>query len=263
MRKKYFNLSFDQIEEKKALEICREIIRGHKLKSLFFLNAHCFNVAQKNVRYKQALNSADLILNDGIGLKLGGYLTGLRITNNLNGTDLIPKIIEMGIEENKKFYFIGSTTETLRKAKEELEKKDKNIQIEGVYHGFFTEKDEQYIIDEINRKEIDILIVGMGVPKQELWIEKIRKELKTVKLSIAGGAIFDFISQRIKRAPLWMQKMNIEWIFRLLIEPKRMWKRYLVGNFEFFFKVLYLSFRTKINPKNTATNKTYPLDANS
>ena len=242
MRQPYFNIFLDIVDKTNALKICSEILTNNSCKTLFFVNAHCFNVAQKDTEYRNVLKNSDYIFNDGIGLKLGSLLAGVRFIDNLNGTDLIPEIIKEGVRQNKNIYFVGCPVGVGLRAKHNLEKQYKKINIVGVWHGFFSEEEEKKIVIDINEKKTDILIVGMGVPKQELWISKIKSQLTTVKICIAGGAIIDFIAGDIKRAPSWMRNLNLEWMYRLYLEPRRMWKRYLIGNFYFFynlFKRLY------------------------
>ena len=114
----------------------------------------------------------------------------------------------------------------------------------GIYHGFFSSTEENMIIEEINSRKVDVLIVGMGVPKQELWITAIKDKLETAKLCVAGGAIIDFIAGNVTRAPKWMRVMQIEWLYRLFLEPKRLWRRYLIGNIKFLYYVIFKCIRT-------------------
>jgi N-acetylglucosaminyldiphosphoundecaprenol N-acetyl-beta-D-mannosaminyltransferase len=241
MRKSYFNIPLDITDREEALKTCSDVLGGKVCKSLFFVNAHCFNIAQENLLYKNALKNSDLIYNDGIGIKIGSYFAGVKLKNNLNGTDFIPEIIQLCAKQNKKIYLLGTKEDIVLKAKLALEQEYNNIMIVGTHDGFFSEADEKKIVNDINECKPDILIVGMGVPRQELWISKIKNDLNTVRLCIAGGAIIDFLAGAIKRAPKWMRKNNIEWIYRLYLEPKRMWKRYLIGNFRFIcFVILHL-----------------------
>lgn len=237
MRKSYFNIFLDVVNKEEALQICSTVLTENICKSLFFVNAHCFNVAQIDFEYRNALNKSDYIFNDGIGLKIGSYLAYVHLKDNLNGTDLIPEIIDLGVKMSKRIYLVGSGIGVAQRAKINLEKLYQKINIVGTWNGFFSVDEEEQIINNLNNSKADILIVGMGVPKQELWINKIRNRLTTVQICIAGGAIIDFIAGDIKRAPIWMRKLNIEWIYRLYLEPGRMWKRYLIGNFLFFFNV--------------------------
>lgn len=237
MKTNYYNIVIDLWDQNEALSCIRNILLQDTHKTVFFLNAHCFNLAQKNTTYFNALQSSDYLLNDGIGISLGGWLKGIRFPDNLNGTDFIPLIIKEGYMSNKTFYFLGTKDHVLEKAKVNLEEKFPGIKIVGMHNGFFSEMDTKDIIHEINRLKADIIIVGMGVPRQEIWAHENMDQLPDVKLFVAGGAILDFLSGTISRAPLWMRQLKIEWIYRLYLEPKRMWKRYIIGNILFFYNI--------------------------
>lgn len=229
MRQQLVNLNVDNLSESQALDACKQALQTTPCKSLFFINAHSFNIAQQHEEYHAAVNSSDLVFNDGIGIKLFAQLNDIHFHDNLNGTDLIPKIIELGVRESLSFYIVGSSPAFVRDASKKLAEQYTNIRINGAHHGFFSEQEEMAIIRDINEKNTDILIVGMGVPRQELWIGKVRDHLQTVRLCIAGGAIIDFISGHIQRAPRIIRRINMEWVYRLSLEPRRLWKRYLVG----------------------------------
>ncbi len=244
MRQSYFNIFLDILDRNGAIEKCENAVLGKSCKTLFFVNAHCFNVAQNNDEYREALNSADLIFNDGVGLSLGSVFANVKFKDNLNGTDLIPQLIESVVKHSKNIYLIGGKVGIAEKAKTVLENRHKNINIVGIYHGFFSSTEENMIIEEINSRKVDVLIVGMGVPKQELWITAIKDKLETAKLCVAGGAIIDFIAGNVTRAPKWMRVMQIEWLYRLFLEPKRLWRRYLIGNIKFLYYVIFKCIRT-------------------
>ena len=237
MKTDFYNIEIDLMGQNEALLCVKDVLLHNTRRTLFFLNAHCYNLAQKNATYMNALRSSDYLLNDGIGISIGGRLKGIKFPDNLNGTDFIPQIINEGYNSGKTFYLLGTKDHILEKAKANLEEKFPGIMIVGMHHGFFSEKDSKSIIHEINRLKADIVIVGMGVPQQEIWIHENRNEMPEVKLFIAGGAILDFLSGTISRAPLWMRRLKMEWVYRLCLEPKRMWKRYIVGNILFFYNI--------------------------
>lgn len=250
MRSLFFNVPIDIMSREEVLDSCLKIMQGEKCKLLYFINAHCLNVAQKSKNYLQSLFEADIVLNDGIGMKIASFLTKYRFKDNLNGTDLIPQLIQLSVLHGKKIYLIGGKPGVAILAKKRLEKQYPAIKICGVNHGYFSPRDPAIICD-INRSKPDVLIVGMGVPLQELWIKDAKNELSSVKLCVAGGAILDFISGTIPRAPLWMRKLNLEWFYRLILEPDRMWRRYVLGNFKFFANILYLFFKQQQNQLST------------
>lgn len=239
----YYHLRLHLLTEAQALEKCSEfILEAMTCKSLFFLNAHCFNISVQNSHYQGALNQADLLLNDGIGIKIGAWLNKTPIKANLNGTDLIPKILSQASLDKKKIFLLGGKPGVAEKAAHQLKKQIPGIEIVGVLDGYI--KDPHVIIDAINKSQASVLVVGMGVPLQELFIAQNKEKLSSVKLAIAGGAILDFISGEVPRAPQWLRRLSLEWLYRLLLEPRRLWKRYILGNVEFLYRVVVFKLRT-------------------
>lgn len=226
---------FDDEEEVLAL-LSKDIDSGRSIE-LFFLNAHCFNLAQKDREYFDILNSCDYLLNDGIGIKIASKIEKLVLKKNLNGTDFIPEIAEMASKKGYKIFLLGAKDGVAEEAAVKLKEKFEGLQIAGVHSGYGL---DDSVLEMINNSKADILIAGMGVPMQEKWIRENKSKLGSVKLFVGGGAILDFLSQRIRRAPLLMRKIGLEWVFRLCLEPGRLWRRYLVGNFLFFYYILVL-----------------------
>lgn len=226
---------FDDEEEVLAL-LSKDIDSGRSIE-LFFLNAHCFNLAQKDRGYFDILNSCDYLLNDGIGIKIASKIEKLVLKKNLNGTDFIPEIAEMATKKGYKIFLLGAKDGVAEEAASKLKEKFEGLQIAGVHSGYGL---DESVLEMINNSKADILIAGMGVPMQEKWIRENKSKLGSVKLFVGGGAILDFLSQRIRRAPLLMRKIGLEWLFRLCLEPGRLWRRYLVGNFLFFYYILVL-----------------------
>lgn len=203
---------------------------------VFIVNAHTLNLAWENPRYRDILNSADLVLNDGVGLNWAARLFGDPFPENLVGTDFIPRLMGEFQEKGYSFYFLGSPPGVAEKAAHNLRGRFPRLRILGAHHGYFAPEEEKQVISEINRLNPDILLVGLGNPFQEEWIHRNFKSLN-VKVSIGVGAFFDYMSGRVRRAPRWMLNNGMEWVFRLLVEPKRLWRRYLVGNPKFIFRV--------------------------
>ncbi len=231
---------FDDEEEVLAL-LSKDIDSGRSIE-LFFLNAHCFNLAQKDREYFDILNSCDYLLNDGIGIKIASKIEKLVLKKNLNGTDFIPEIAEMASKKGYKIFLLGAKDGIAEEAAVKLKEKFEGIQIVGVHSGYGL---DDGVLEKINNSNPDILIAGMGVPMQEKWIRENKRKLACVKLFVGGGAILDFLSQKIRRAPLFMRKFGLEWVFRLCLEPGRLWRRYLVGNFLFFYYILVLKLGLK------------------
>lgn len=229
---------FDVLFNNDSLEDCLNFIKTtideKSKKTLFFINAHCLNLSFEDKEYKSCLQKADYILADGSGVNLACNILNTPLKENLNGTDLLPSICELSGEKSYNIYLLGAKKGVAQTMKENLLQKYKNLQIVGVQDGYF--EDEESVINDINSKKVDILFVAFGAPMQELFIEK-NKDKLNVKLFLAVGGLFDFYSNKIKRAPLFLRELGMEWIYRMIQEPKRMWKRYILGNPLFLYRV--------------------------
>ncbi|MFW5700083.1 MAG: WecB/TagA/CpsF family glycosyltransferase [Cyclobacteriaceae bacterium] len=247
----FYNVKLDITSKSLVLERCKQFFNSDAPHTIFFLNAHCFNISQQNSEYRHAINKSDLLLNDGIGIRLASFLANIKIGENLNGTDLIPEILALASIEKKKIYFLGGIEGVAEKAAFRIKRLIPGIQITGYRSGYFKDQEQENLIEEINNSGAEILILGMGVPKQELWAFRNTSLLTNIKIIIAGGAILDFISGHVRRAPLWIRKIHMEWLYRLAKEPKRMWKRYIIGNFIFFFNLLRIRYFSDKNFQET------------
>ncbi len=238
-KKEYYHLKLDICSTKDFLqEINQTLIKPTPLpKLVYFINAHCFNISLKNTIYLKALRKADYVLNDGIGIKIGARLLNIDLIENMNGTDLIPKLIKLSYQNKKRIFLLGAKDGIAKKAAQKLKTIYPDILISGYASGYF-EKNQINIVNQVISSETDILIVGMGVPKQEIWLMENKTKLNNVCLAVAGGAILDFLAEEVKRAPLWLQKIGLEWMFRFLQEPRRLFKRYFIGNITFLFHLL-------------------------
>lgn len=248
MKTQFYNIYLDLHTTETALEACCLHYHKGKKTSIYFVNAHCFNIAQRNEQYREVLKQGDLILNDGIGIKLAANLDGIKLWENMNGTDFIPKILKHCQEEGHGVFFLGSQPGVIEKAADHAQKKFKGLNINGYHHGYFPKSQNPIIVNQINQSRATLLIVGMGVPRQEIWLGKHLDQLNHVRLAIAGGAVLDFLSGHVKRAPGWMRRLGMEWIYRVAQEPTRLAKRYFVGNL--FFLVTILLYQLHIKPKS-------------
>lgn len=184
--------------------------------------------------YLQIQNSANLRIPDGRPLSLVAKLKGYKSAKRVAGPDLMQRIFEQSTLNNYKHYFYGSTPETLKALKENLLKKFPTIQIVGMFSPPFRElssKEDKEIIEKINEANPDIIWVGLGAPKQEVWMNSHKNKVKGLMIGVGAG--FDYHAGKFKRAPKWMQNLSLEWLYRLFQEPKRLFKRYMKTNFRF------------------------------
>lgn len=203
-----------------------------------FINAHCVNMAHKDRAYRSSLRSFDALFADGIGMRIAAQASGQDLIDNVNGTDLFPYICEEAVEKKVPIFLLGAAKGRADEVARRMAAAYPGLSFAGTHHGFFaSEDDEARVIDQINSSGAGILFVALGVPAQEIWIERNRDRL-TPKVILGVGALFDFYSGAIARAPLPLRKAGLEWAWRLALEPRRLWNRYVVGNIEFLTRVL-------------------------
>jgi exopolysaccharide biosynthesis WecB/TagA/CpsF family protein len=199
-----------------------------------FCNAHTANIARSNAEFAAALQQMT-IFNDGVGVDLASRsLYGTAFPDNLNGTDLTPRLLD-GLPTGTPVYLLGSPPGVAEQAAAALEGSH-GISVVGTHHGFFAADEEEEIVAAIRDSGARLVLVGMGNPRQEMWAARHSRAIKVPLLCV--GAFLDFSAGRISRAPALMRAMRVEWIYRLILEPRRMAKRYVTGNLSFLFAVL-------------------------
>ncbi|MBI1290648.1 WecB/TagA/CpsF family glycosyltransferase [bacterium] len=201
-----------------------------------FVNANNFNLAIERPEYMKALRAAELVLPDGIGVKLALQMSGGALRRNLNGTDLFPHLAESLASEQWPIFLLGATSEILDRASANIRAKHPGLSIAGMRDGYFKPEDEDALCREINDSGAMALVIGMGTPRQELFVFRNVDRLR-VPLVLSMGGLLDFLGEKNRRAPLWMRQTGLEWVFRLLQEPGRMWRRYIIGNPLFLWRV--------------------------
>ncbi len=209
---------------------------GHR--HVAFVNPHCFNLSTREADYRDILKRADMVLPDGIGIKIAGKLIGAEVKENVNGTDMFPRLCQYAQEHNKRLFLLGAAPGVSELTRRNMVKRFPGLDIAGAWHGYFEDhsSEEDEIIAAINHVHPDFLLVARGVPGQERWIDRNLSRLD-VGVAMGVGGLFDFYSGRIKRAPIWVRELGLEWFWRLAMEPRRMANRYLVGNPLFIMNV--------------------------
>ena len=215
-----------------ALQKIDALVKSKRSCHAAFINAHCLNLACKDEAYKRILNECSEVFADGIGAKIGAKMLGYRVEENVNGTDMFPLLAG----KPYRIYLFGGAPGVAAAALENAKKLGGKAEFTGCADGFFKEKSEEEIFTELAEQKADILLVALGVPRQEEWIRNNLEKFPGC-VAIGVGGLLDFVSGRIPRAPLWMRKLNIEWCFRLYCEPVRLFKRYIIGNPLFIARV--------------------------
>lgn len=206
-------------------------------KSVFFVNPDCLNKIFRDREYFQVLQAGDLVLPDGIGLTVAGNMLQTPLKENVNGTDMLPFLCEMAARENFSLFLLGGRPGVAADMAGKLAEQFK-VKIAGTENGYFDrEKEKDHIIETINQTGAEILLVAFGAPLQEKWISENRSALNA-KVMMGVGGLFDFYSGNTRRAPRWLREIGLEWLYRMLQEPGRMWKRYVIGNPLFLYRVM-------------------------
>lgn len=209
------------------------------------INAHSYNTLKKDTLFRQALQASDMLLPDGISVVLAMRLLKGRKIKKIAGFDLFLYEMRRVHEQRGKCFFLGSSEQTLRLIKERAQREHPDLQIYSYsppYKPIFSEEDSRSMIEAVNKVEPDVLFVGMTAPKQEKWTYEYFDQLRAGHICCIG-AVFDFYAGTVKRAPKWMIQIGLEWFYRLIREPRRMWRRYLIGNTLFVIGILKEKFR--------------------
>jgi alpha-1,3-mannosyltransferase len=217
-------------------EVDRAFAAGQQLK-VSFANSHTLNLANSNDRFRAVLQNF-LVLNDGLGVDIASrYKFGRPFTANLNGTDFIPDYLA-STRHCLRIYLIGTSDTAINRAAERLRNRYPRHAVVGQRNGFFIGPDDvEDTCQNIRAARADCVLVGMGNPLQELWIDEFGAKTGA-KVLFGVGALFDFEAGNVRRAPEWIRCLRCEWVYRLLQEPRRLAQRYLVGNFQFLSRVL-------------------------
>jgi exopolysaccharide biosynthesis WecB/TagA/CpsF family protein len=208
-------------------------------------NAYTLNSAAGDPAYGDVLRRADFVLNDGKGVMMAARLLGDRFPADLNGNFLTPLLLRRVADRGWPVYLLGARPRVAAAASDVLTAAIPRLQVAGVHDGYFTPADLDGVIAGIRDSGAEVLLVALGNPRQERWLDE-HLEKTGVRIGVGVGAFFDFQTGTLQRAPAWMNRFGLEWVHRLALEPRRMWRRYLVGNPLFLARV----FRSRLARKS-------------
>ena len=215
-------------------------INGGDKQIFSYANIHALNIAYSTGWFKDFLLQSRLTFCDGVGLQFSAALTGQRLHDRFTPPDFVGCICDVAVQRGWRIYFLGAKQGVARRAADKMMAMYAGLQIES-HHGYFnmlTGGDQNTaVVQKINQFQPDILVVGFGMPLQERWILDNLDSLD-VKVLFPAGAMFDYLSGSLPRAPRWMTDRGLEWLGRLIVEPRRLWKRYLLGNPLFFLRLI-------------------------
>ena len=237
----FLNTRFDRMSSEEAVELLQVRLLRRQGGRVYYANAHTMVTAAKNRALSEALEQSDLLLADGSGVRWGSALLGTPLVHNLNGTDLVPTLCKAGAVKRLSVYLLGGKPGVAEEAAANLAKAYPGLVIAGTQHGYFSQEETQQVLKAIRAARPHLLLVAMGVPLQEIWINQYASQLPGITCMGVGG-LFDFLAERVARAPLSIRAVGMEWLWRLMMEPTRLWKRYIIGNFVFFGLVVAYAF---------------------
>lgn len=230
-KSRLFGLAVDNTRLSLAAREMAQAARDKRTMRAVFVNAHTINTAMADTHYKAVVSSADRIYADGSGMAVAARMCGTPLMDNVNGTDLFPLLCREAIAAGTTIFLLGGKPGVAEEAARTIRDFGMGAAIAGTHHGYFEHgsSDEDRVIGLINASGAKIVLVAMGVPLQDQWAERNASRLDAPVIAGVGG-LFDFFSGRVVRSPKVMRTLGCEWVWRLALEPRRMARRYLIGN---------------------------------
>lgn len=238
----FLGVQMDAITMKETLDVCQKFIESGKPHQHVVVNTAKVVDMQKNKELFDDVTGADLINIDGMGVVWGARLFGRKVPERVAGIDLFDNLLSLSEKKGYKVYFFGATQEVLENLVKNMKEKYPKLKIVGYRNGYYDEKEQLAIAKEIKKSKAQLLFVGMSSPKKERFI---KGQLKNTGVSFAMGVggSFDVFAGKTKRAPKWMQKSGLEWFYRFLQEPRRLFKRYFSTNTKFAWLLIKYAFK--------------------
>src|SRR5690606_32926739 len=237
------NSFYNNLSMKETMALIKKAIDKKSQIHHTVINAAKVVALQKDLQLRKSVNESDIINLDGQAVVWAAKFLNNPAKERVSGIDLMVNLVEMAANHNYKVYLLGAKEEVVSKLCQIYTEKYGENLIAGYRNGYFTKEEEQLVINDIVSTKPDLLFVAITSPKKENLLYKYRNELAAGSCILGVGGSFDVLAGYTKRAPLWMQKVGIGWFYRFIQEPKRMWKRYLVGNTRFILLVLKNKFR--------------------
>jgi N-acetylglucosaminyldiphosphoundecaprenol N-acetyl-beta-D-mannosaminyltransferase len=226
------------VEELQA-EVGR-LAQGERRGLVLNVNAHCLNVCYEDPALRAFFDNADVVFCDGVGVMLAARILGGRIPERITYADWAWRLAAFAAAEGLSLFFLGARPGVASEAAKRLKERYPELEISGVHHGYFDHSpgspENEAVVREINAAAPDILLVGLGMPLQERWLMENFRRLDA-GVSLTGGAVFDYVSGRLRRGPRLLTNNGLEWLARFIAEPRRLWRRYLIGNPLFLLRV--------------------------
>lgn len=237
----------DRVTKDQMLSRVLDMAQSPTLHRVYYVNAHCLNLAQGDHEYRRLLNSGDLVYCDGAGVRFASQLLGQPLPERMTGPDWIHDLCLVARKERLSISLVGGERGVADKAAARLAHWHSGLKIASTHHGYFQpdSREESALLRKLRDRRPHIVLIGMGPPRQENWLDRVAPQLASPVGWTVGG-LFDILAGRVLRAPRWMSQNGLEWLYRLLARPHRMAGRYLLGNPAFMARVAAQMIRTAI-----------------
>jgi len=232
----FFRVRVDKVDLAQTLDRCEDYICSGVPHQIVVVNVAKLIKAKADRHLRKIINNADLVGADGMPLVwLSRYMKNA-ISGRVNGTDLMERLVERAAERGHSIYFLGAKPEVVKKVVRKYSEKYPALKVAGYRDGYFKSDEEEQVAREISESKADIIFLAFGSPKKEKFVSKWLYKMNVPVVHGVGGS-FDVVAGVTRRAPVWMQNWGMEWFYRFLQEPRRMWKRYLLTNMGFTYLV--------------------------
>ena len=218
-----FGTRVDVVDTQTTLDTIDGFFSDGKPHMVVTADTSCIVIAQSDPELMSIVNDADLVTPDGVGILWAARRIGVQLKERVSGVDIVQHLCELGASCGRRVFLLGAAPGIAEAAGMELEKRCPGLRVVGTHDGFFTEEESEGIADTIRGVKPDMLFVAMGIPRQEKWIKENLARMG-VPVCIGVGGTFDVISGNVKRAPVWMQKRGLEWVYRVITNPRKIKK---------------------------------------
>lgn len=245
-----FGLTIAQLDLQGLLEYFDTSIRSGRdrpsvTKLIAYANAHTCNLFQQNATFRRALQQVDLVYADGNGPRFAAWLSGQWLPRRMTSADWYPELCRLCEMHGYSMFLLGAAPGVATRAAQQLRNQHPELLICGTHHGYFTPEEGPQVVQLVLQAHPDLLVLGMGSPRQEVWMVQHRENLRVPVIWAAGGW-FDLVAGTTPRAPAWMRRLALEWLWRMLMEPRRLGPRYLVGIPVFLWRSLRHGLRRRL-----------------
>lgn len=237
----FLNSRMHTVSMKETVALIRESIKADGFFQHVVVNVAKLVNMQKDAELKKSVEDCDLINIDGQGVVLGARICGHDVPERVAGVDLFHELLAMSQEEQFPVFLLGATEEVVTETNNKVKTQYPNLQVAGYHHGYFW-NDEENVVNQIRQSGAKLLFVAITSPKKENFINKWQDKLG-VNFVMGVGGTFDVVAGKVSRAPKWMQKYGLEWLYRVIQEPKRMFMRYFTTNSKFALLLLKEKFK--------------------